>query len=248
MPDDIIVCPSCSRKLRMAAIHQGQIVQCPLCSAIFRTPVLAHPPVSSPAPPGGTAPPATSTPPPESIESQTRAAGPGVQPVQPLTPPGEAPQPVVDVQRALLLPGMSLLISGVLSAMFGAYSLRDKVARGPEGMLALLKENLPEEFVRIATDGTSPEQLYQRMLVWNGLALFITLGIIVGAVHILRLQRYRLAMLGSILACVNVVGLGSCCFLTAPLGLWSVMVLRLPEVRSAFDAPPEPESEPSEPE
>ncbi len=248
MPDDIIVCPSCNRKLRMAETHQGQIVQCPLCSVIFRTPIR---PVASgasplPASPGATSP--TEALSPRPIEPESGPTRPHVPSGEPLAPADESRKPVIDVQRALLLPGMSLLVSGVLSTIAAMLSLRDVWVRGPDGMIGYLKEKFPEDVIQTVTGGMAADQVYRGFVFAHGLALLMAVGILVGAIHMLRLQRYRLAMLASVLACLNLAALDSlsCCMFTAPMGLWSLMVLRLPEVRSAFDAPPELESEPRE--
>jgi hypothetical protein len=49
MPDHTIFCPSCNRKLRVPEQEMGQLVQCPLCRAIFTAPPRGIPPPSPPA-------------------------------------------------------------------------------------------------------------------------------------------------------------------------------------------------------
>jgi hypothetical protein len=237
MPDEIIVCPSCNRKLRMADVHQGQIVQCPLCSVIFRTPLQAAP---APPPPASTAgAPAQAAPPLPPPPSPPRT-----EPAPPPAP-GE-PLPVVDVQRALMWPGIGLLICGVLSGIQTIAIFSEIVARGPEGMVRLVEEATPQWLRALTLQQTSPDALYVRALVVEGLSLVISLGMLLGGMQMLRVQWYWLAIVGSLLACVNFPN--GCCVMTAPLGLWSLLVLRLPEVRSAFDAPlPPEEPKPEEP-
>ena len=247
MPDDIILCPSCNRKLRMAEIHQGQIVQCPLCSVIFRTPVRAQPPGAAPSatPPAGPGDTLT-VPPPKPIEPQ-------VGPVEPIPAGGGTGLPVIDVRRAVLLPGISLIVCGVLSGIGVILGLQGILATSPDGLIRLMEERGGPEIAQQATVLVSPQQLYGITLGIFIALLLSAVGTVLGGVQMLRLERYWLAMTGSILACFNLISLMSvgvlpCCLFTAPLTVWSVTVLRLPEVRSAFNAPLEPEAEETDPE
>jgi hypothetical protein len=253
MPDDIIVCPSCNRKLRMAEIHQGQIVQCPLCSVIFRTPIRSQPAgppsVSAPgeATPPAVLPPSSSQPssPPPSL---SRRVEPQIGPDDSEPGSPEAGSPVIDVRRAVLLPGMGLIICGVLSGMAAILALQGALSNSPEEVLALMLERAGPELAPQMKAMIPPRRAYNTLIALCVGGVLIAVTTVLGGVNMLRLERYRLAMAGSILAVFNVIsffGLGvmPCCVLTAPLTLWSVTVLRLPEVRNSFDLPPEPESE-----
>ncbi len=228
MPDETLLCPSCHRKVRMAESHQGQFVQCPLCGVVFRAPArlpavpTVPPPASEATPAPAETPRLTSTLPRESAQA---SAG------------GDPGRPVVDVQRALLMPGVGLLVCGILGAIASLIVLRNDLASGEEGVLRLLEENYPPGLMKMLTDSMSHSTIYAVEVGTRGLGALVSLGIVIGAIRMLRLQGYRLAMLGSVLAFLNVPN-APCCLLTMPLGLWSFMVLRLPEVRSAFDAPP----------
>ena len=65
------------------------------------------------------------------------------------------------------------------------------------------------------------------------LACFIAAGVVVAlaGVALLSLRRYWLVVLGSVLA---MVGLFFMSAVGLPVGIWSLIVLRRPEVRSAF--------------
>jgi hypothetical protein len=60
------------------------------------------------------------------------------------------------------------------------------------------------------------------------------IGIVIalGAVKMKNLQSYGLAMTASILAMIPCVS--PCCLLGLPFGIWAVVVLGRPEVKSAF--------------
>jgi hypothetical protein len=236
MPDETIICPSCNRKLRVAESHQGQIVQCPLCQIVFRAPVRVAPPTDQP--------PAPVPEPAPSAAAPAELANPA--PVEPAPVGGDLDAPAVDVPRALLMPGLSLLICGVLSGIFQLVALRAHMMLGPEGVLGLVGDMFSADVMRQVKENMTVERFYGYVILGDVLSLLMAVGIALGAVQILRLGRYWLAMLGSALAVVNLASLGGmpCCFFTGPLGMWSLMVLRLPEVRAAFAAPVVPDEGP----
>jgi hypothetical protein len=62
--------------------------------------------------------------------------------------------------------------------------------------------------------------------------VFVNALIIVGAIQMLRFRAWGLALAASILALVN---FGNCCCVPGfPVGIWSVVVLSLSDVREAF--------------
>ena len=56
--------------------------------------------------------------------------------------------------------------------------------------------------------------------------------ILFGAIKMKNLESYGLAMTASIIAMIPCVS--PCCLLGLPLGIWAVVVLNNPEVKSAF--------------
>jgi hypothetical protein len=62
--------------------------------------------------------------------------------------------------------------------------------------------------------------------------LVIGIVIVMGALKMKILQSYGLAMTSSILAMIPCIS--PCCLLGLPIGIWSVVVLSKPEVKSAF--------------
>jgi hypothetical protein len=79
-----------------------------------------------------------------------------------------------------------------------------------------------------------PEDLKQTPLDYAQLALKIVVGglSIFGAVQMRNLQSYGMAMTGSILSMIPC--LAPCCISGLPLGIWAIIVLNKPEVKSAF--------------
>ncbi len=64
------------------------------------------------------------------------------------------------------------------------------------------------------------------------------IGVVVAALIIFaslkmkKLENYNLAMAASIIAMIPI--LSSCCLIGLPAGIWALVVLRKPEVKSAF--------------
>ncbi len=56
--------------------------------------------------------------------------------------------------------------------------------------------------------------------------------VLAGAVSMMSLRWYPLAVAGSVLAIIP--GISPCCLLGLPIGIWSLIVLLQPDVRSAF--------------
>jgi hypothetical protein len=233
MADHTIVCPACARKLRVPEEQMGQVVQCPLCRVVFTAPPR---PVSSITATKPEPPPKKSERSEEAIRSEKPAEEPKPRSEEVPSKTGVSdggaitadPEPMLDVRRMLLLPGLGLVICGILGAIHLVNALNEIWASGPEGMNKSL-DSMPLKNWVVAPP--SPEVVYFGTLFIGVVFLLISLGMVVGGIQILRLRTYWLAIAGSILGMLNL----SFCF-SAPLGVWSLMVLRLPEVRSAFEA------------
>jgi hypothetical protein len=69
--------------------------------------------------------------------------------------------------------------------------------------------------------------------VFHALFIVVNLVIIVAAIQMMRRRWYAFAVVGAILSMVD---LGTfCCVLGLPFGIWSLIVLLLPDVREAFE-------------
>jgi hypothetical protein len=68
-------------------------------------------------------------------------------------------------------------------------------------------------------------------LIFSVLGMLISGLILLGAFKMKRLENYGLAMAASIIA---MLPCSLCCVIGLPLGIWSIVVLSKPEVKSAF--------------
>lgn len=69
-------------------------------------------------------------------------------------------------------------------------------------------------------------------VVGAGVGLGLDALVLYGALKMMNLQQYGLAMAASIVAMLPCISLGCCIGL--PVGIWSIVVLVKPEVKSAF--------------
>jgi hypothetical protein len=208
MADVQIYCPSCDQKLSVPAELLGQTVECPQCHARFTAPV-----------PAGTAPPP--------------AVRPVADPADAYLPP-YADDPEALARRAggrLKVPAIVLIVLATIAAGSSAVAIAG-AERNVQQMKDLAQDpNMPPElanFLRQMAAATTPEAVR----VSNGVFLVLNLITLLGAVQMLRLRTYWVAVLGSILA-LNPLNC-PCCILQAPFGLWALIVLMNADVRAAF--------------
>jgi hypothetical protein len=83
-----------------------------------------------------------------------------------------------------------------------------------------------------------PSQAWGRLMsgtlgiATNVIAILVSGLILVGALKMRRLENYNLAMAASVIAMIPC--LSPCCLIGLPIGIWAVVVLSKPEVKSAF--------------
>lgn len=145
-----------------------------------------------------------------------------VQPYRPPQPYGLAPtygvpsdMAPVDAAEAVKGPAFLLLVVGVFDCL-GA------LASFGMGVIGLT-----------VSERRQDDLLFVAMFMGFGVILIAVAALIIlGAVRMMRLQSFGLAMTSSILAMLPC--LSTCCLLGLPAGIWALMQLNKPEVRSAF--------------
>lgn len=143
------------------------------------------------------------------------------QPMQP-PPPGQY-APSGTAQDALNVPSILILVMagiGVLSALYGV------VAGGglPPEMLNN-PQFTPEMKKMLANVGSFGR-------VGNVLGLVLDGVCIYGALQMRQLKNYGLSMAAAIIIMLPCGG--CCCLLGLPVGIWTLMTLNKPEIKSSF--------------
>jgi hypothetical protein len=141
-----------------------------------------------------------------------------------ISPTSTPRRPALDAVR---LPAIFLIITAALSIVRGMIGLVTPGMSDERLARALEDPDAPEWLRDVAEISAGPAETGSHVLsiVIGGLILF-------GALKMMRLQSYGLAMAASILAVIPC--LSPCCCLGIPFGIWSLVVLKKPEVKSAF--------------
>jgi hypothetical protein len=154
------------------------------------------------------------------------AAGPAE--VQPLaaTPIGADNSEREAALRAVKGPAIALAITAGLGVLYYAFSGVVTLISGGGMFQQELPADVPPQLRTFLEGMRGPLAGIGNLVVaaLNGLVL-------VGAIKMMRLQNYALAMTASIVA---MIPCQCCCLLGLPFGIWSVVMLKKPEVKQWF--------------
>jgi hypothetical protein len=135
-------------------------------------------------------------------------------------------------------PAIFLIIIGALNLLSGLGGISMGLicyVLPPDMIEAQMKQQNPQQAAQIKAQGMDMKQLVTiegHFWMAGGVGGFILgIPILLGGIGMLRLRWYGLAALGSVLAMISP---GGCCALGMAAGIWGLVVLFNPEVRSAF--------------
>jgi hypothetical protein len=187
----------------------GKTVRCPSCKTTFVAQAAEEVPIAL-------------------IDDEPRApvTGSGAGPAQ--TAPRRRARASEVALSAVKGPAISLLVTGVLAILFGFL--------GGLYLLALpsaLQQINPQlQQMNPQLGAPPPANVFVGYAIGNMVGGLIWGGLVIaGAICMLRLRLYPLAMTGTI---VGMVPCSSCCLLGLPMGIWALVVLNRPEVKDAF--------------
>ncbi len=140
-------------------------------------------------------------------------------PPAPPIPTIQAPGPVgMDQVNG---PAIGLIVVAILGALAQIASIIWALA----GPALLASSRMPREALASMFSGTIG-------IVFSIIGLLFSPVILLGAIKMKNLENYGFAMAASIIAMVPCFS--PCCLLGLPIGIWAVVVLSKPEVKSAF--------------
>ena len=211
-------CSRCTRLLRTGDDTAGRMAQCPECGAQTQVPARDMSASSSPTPPsgGGGASDSNAPQPADSSGYQT--------PYQP-TPghaPGQAPQgnKFYAFQR-VSGPATCLIVTAVLGLGLHLLGIVGVILKIGMAGAFMHRNAMPEMFF------TGPVALAQ-----SGIGIILSIVVLIGAIKMKGLENYGFAMAASIIALIPCVS--PCCLLGLPFGIWALVVLSDPIVKSSF--------------
>jgi hypothetical protein len=139
----------------------------------------------------------------------------------PAPAPPAIPTPGPGAGERVKGPAIGLIVVAVFGALVQIASLIMHVA----GASFLPNNEMPNQAWANMLSGTIG-------VVIGIIALLVSVLILFGALKMQKLESYGLAMAASIIAMVPCFS--PCCLLGLPIGIWAVVVLSKPEVKSAF--------------
>ncbi len=128
-----------------------------------------------------------------------------------------------NAKDALNIPSILLLVTGGLGILSGLSSL---VRGGNQQMMGQFAND--PQVAKIASIMSGPGNV-----VFSLLCIALSGFIIFGALKMRNLQSHGLAIGASVVAMIPCAG---CCCLGLPVGIWSLVLLMKPEVKSQFGA------------
>ncbi len=161
--------------------------------------------------------------------------GAGAQPAG--TPPPLSPAGVGGREAALQrvnAPAVALMVTGILNLLFGVWGLM-RTAFFPPNL-----QELDSQLQQI-NNPQLVELVHRWMHIAEGplgiagslLGLILSVLILMGAIKMRSLQSYEFSMTAAIVAMLPCVT--SCCLIGLPFGIWALMVLTKPDVKSHFN-------------
>jgi hypothetical protein len=157
---------------------------------------------------------------------------------RPEEPATSARNPGADMVK---LPAIFLIVTAILNGLtacglafigFTVISMPLEQFKKQQEMFAFQKKNMQQ----LEKQGTSVKDLQQQAgmmyIIGGGVGLAFAALILLGAIQMLRLRWYGLAVTTNVVAMIP--GISCCCILGLPFGIWGLVLLVKPEVKAAF--------------
>lgn len=216
-------CTQCQLRLRTPDETAGKQAKCPQCGMLVPIPYPGDVRADDPADTRQSH---------EPSKEPTGSALPGAHPFAdpPLVNPYSTPVGVVvtsrdEIKRKIAGPAIGMLAGAIITVPIAAVNLLWLLQTGVDEFAKELAKEAPNAGV---------EQLqatYVICLVLFGAMAIAPFGVALGAVSMLRMRWYAMALCGTIMA---LLPCGPCCVISLPFGIWGLIVLNDITVRSAF--------------
>jgi hypothetical protein len=131
------------------------------------------------------------------------------------------PAPGPDVAERVKGPAIGLIVTAILGVVAQIASIIFNLA----GTSIMARSGMPKEAMTNMLSGAVG-------VVFNVIAILLSGLILFGAMKMKKLESYGLAMAASIIAMIPCIS--PCCLVGLPIGIWALVVLSKPEVKSAF--------------
>jgi hypothetical protein len=153
--------------------------------------------------------------------------------------PSAGPSPVAAGNRAEALrlvnpPAIGLIVTAALGILLSLWGIAN-------GIRVVLSPQARDEQLRQMAAANIPPQLLQFLhassngwynILMGFVAVVVGGVILLGAIKMMKLQNHTLAVAASVLAMLPC--LSGCCCIGLPIGIWALIILFKPEVKSHF--------------
>jgi hypothetical protein len=143
----------------------------------------------------------------------------GAPPAMPAIP---VPAPGTAAAELVKGPAIGLIVVAILGVIFAIFSLLKNLLMG--GAVPANSQIQMPAWVAMLSGTVG--------VVLSIIGILVCGVILLGALKMKKLESYGLAMTASIIAMIPC--LSPCCLIGLPIGIWSLVVLSKPEVKSAF--------------
>lgn len=166
------------------------------------------------------------TPPPPSSSPGTPLPSAAATPVD----PGNRAEAV----RLVTPPAIGLIVTAALGILLSLWGIAN-------GIRVVLNPQARDEQMRQMAAANIPPQLMQFLhastsgwynILMGFVAVVVGAVILMGAIKMMKLQNHTLALIASVLAMLPCVS--GCCCIGLPIGIWALIILFKPEVKSHF--------------
>jgi uncharacterized membrane protein len=141
----------------------------------------------------------------------------------PYEPPGQG-NPSGGAQTVVQRPAVALIVVALISIVCGLLALAMDVVLVATGAIERLEE--------VNEGPVSEYTIITIRSIWGVVLLIASTFVLFGAMKMRNLQNYRTARAAAVVAMIPF--LGPCCVLGIPFGIWALVALGKPGVRSAF--------------
>jgi phage FluMu protein Com len=226
-------CRQCGKLLRTGDETAGRQAQCPACSALTTIPGSARPETAGPdssqavplSPLGEEipfSPDRAAGNPFAGGPNAPDATGPGATASHPSYPSTANYAPAVTAAERVQGPATALIVTAILGLTLNVLNiLINMIPMGFDFGMAVMKPF-----------GHPPLVNHVANLFFAGLGLMLGLFVLMGAIQMRNLQNYGFALVAAIIAIIPCTS--PCCLLGLPFGIWALVVLADPSLRTAF--------------
>jgi len=208
-------CPTCQARIRTPDEAAGKSARCPQCGSVSIVP--GTPPAYAVGSPAEKPLPAPTNP---FAEQSLPYAIPLNPYASPVAPTSTLPLPSEQARRKLMVPAIAMIVMAL-------------PALGMMALLGVVMAVEPDEIFK--NQGQDPAE---QIGAYGFFAAYFTIGLvtrvlqILGAIAMLRVRGYGLAMAGAISAIIPCEIY--CCLPCLPFGIWALVVLNNQQVKAAF--------------